>query len=228
MMHQTHKSLFLPITTLLVACVLAACAGDPPPMSDSVSERDSMPVLVTRGISKLITDSGVMRYKIISEEWKVFDKTMPPRWEFNKGLYLQRYDDHFKVNMYITADSATLYDQKTWKLRGNVRLHDFEAQTSLVTEELVWNMQSGEMASNVYSKLSKPEEEIEGNWFRATVVNKNITSYHIRQGKGFMPMSDPVSTDAPAPAANDTIDADSIPHRSGPQSHPVSRERKAM
>lgn len=208
-----------------MACALVACAGDPPPMSDSVSSRDSMPVLVTRGVSKLISDSGVMRYKIISEEWKVFDKTTPPRWEFNKGLYLQRYDDHFKVNMCLTADSATLYDQKTWKLRGNVRLHDFAAQTHLVTEELMWNMQSGDMASDVYSKLSKPDEEIEGNWFRATVVNKNITSYHIRQGKGFMPMSDSGAgaNSTPTSADSDSLNTDSIPFRSGPQSHPSSR-----
>lgn len=44
-------------------------------MGARVVNRDSLPVMTTRGVSKLITDSGVVRYKIIAEEWRVYDRT---------------------------------------------------------------------------------------------------------------------------------------------------------
>lgn len=188
-------------------------------MGNAVRGRDSLPAMVSYGVSKLISDSGVIRYKLIAEEWRVYDKTLPPRWEFPKGIFLERYDDKFKVNLHITADSAWLYNQKTWKLRGHIILDDQAAKTHLSTEELYWNMQTGELSSNVYTRLTEPNQEIEGNWFRATIINKRVTQYHVRQSRGFMPMGDMGnSTTASTPA--DTTRADSLPMRDGPISHP--------
>ena len=142
---------------LLPALVLAAamsslaagCDSEAPPMGGAVQGRDSLPVMVTHGVSKLISDSGVIRYKIITEEWRVFDKTNPPRWEFPKGIFIERYDDKFKVNLYLTADSAWIYDQNLCKLRGHVVLDNREDQTLLTTEELFWDIRSNLFYSNV-------------------------------------------------------------------------------
>lgn len=166
-----------------------SCTNDAPPMGNSVHGRDSLPVMVTYGVSKLITDSGIIRYKIIAEEWRIFDRTKPQRWEFPKGLFLERYDDKFKVDMRFSADSAWLYDQNNWKLRGHVVLDDKTTMSRLRTEELFWNMRTGELASNVPSLLKEPNQEIQGTWFRATLVNGRPTQYHIKQSRGFMPMN---------------------------------------
>lgn len=191
-------------------------------MGNTVRQRDSLPVMVTRGVSKLISDSGIIRYKLIAEEWRVYDKTMPPRWEFPKGIFLERYDDKFKVNLHITADSAWLYDQKVWKLRGNIVLDDETAHTHLTTQELYWNMQTGKLSSDVYTHLTEPNQEIEGDWFRATIVNKRVTQYHVRQSRGFMPMGD-MGSPAPAegPAGNaESRRPDTLTFREGPQARP--------
>ncbi len=196
-----HKQVLTALSALFVFLLMLlpmGCSSEAPPMGNSVRGRDSLPVMVTRGVSKLISDSGVMRYKIITEEWRVFDRTTPPRWEFPKGLFLERYDDKFKVNMRFTADSAWLYNQQTWKLRGHVLLEDQEAQSLLRTEELYWNMQTGEMSSNVHTFLRQPNQSIEGDWFRATVRNGRPTRYHVRQSKGFMPMGG-LDNSAPTP-----------------------------
>lgn len=218
----------IPFTLLgafLAAALTAGCGNEAPPMGDVVRQRDSLPVMLTRGVSKLISDSGVMRYKVVAEEWTVFDKTTPPRWEFNKGIFLERFDDRFHANMHITADSAKLYDQNLWKLRGHILLKDDAAQVVLRTNELSWNMRTGELASDVYTRLTKPDEEIEGNWFRATVVNRQLTSYHVRQTKGFMPMNDQAGTASPQPAATpaDTAAADTVVLRDAPSAHPKNR-----
>lgn len=196
-----------------------ACDSDAPPMGDAVTKRDSLPVMVSHGVSKLISDSGRIRYKLIAEEWYVYDKTLPPRWEFPKGIFIERYDDKYKVNLHITADSAWLYNQRKWKLRGNIVLDDQAAQTHLTTNELYWDMNTGELYSNVYTYLKEPNQEIEGNWFRATVINKRVTRYHVRQTKGFMPMG---NIDKPVnnTGSHDSIQVDTTSLRNSPISRP--------
>lgn len=219
---QTSKTsrLLLPLLLLLLVLPLA-CTNDAPPMGERVTKRDSLPVMVTQGVSKLITDSGVVRYKIIAEEWRVYDKTKPPRWEFPKGLFLERYDDKFKVDMRFCADSAWLYNQNVWKLRGHVMLDDKTAQSCLRTEELYWNMQTGELSSNLYTLLKQPQQEIEGNWFRAVMRNGRPTQYHIKQSKGFMPMGDVGATTAvPDNGNNENNDSLPVTPREAPISHP--------
>ncbi len=39
----------------------------------------------TRGVTTLVSDSGVTRYRINTEEWLVFDRKNPPYWAFEKG-----------------------------------------------------------------------------------------------------------------------------------------------
>lgn len=205
-----------------------SCTNDTPPMGNTVTGRDSLPVMTTYGVSKLITDSGVVRYKIITEEWRIYDKTTPPRWEFPKGLFLERYDNKFKVDLRFAADSAWLYNQNVWKLRGNVVIDDKTSQSHLRTQELYWNMQTGEMASNVHTILKQPQQEIEGTWFRATMQNGHPTQYHIRQSRGFMPMGDVAGPQQPQPNASDNggqtqADSTQQPKRDAPVSHPKTR-----
>ncbi len=212
----------VPVAALVTAlgASMAACGSDAPPMGAAVRGRDSMAVMTTRGMSKLISDSGVIRYKIIAEEWRVYDKTLPPRWEFPKGIFLERYDDKFKIDLHITADSAWFYDQKVWRLKGHVVLDDRTAQTHLTTEELTWNVSTGAMASDTYTRLIQPNQAIEGNWFRATVLNQDITRYYVRQTKGFMPMGDLGSPAGGGSATADTARKDTLPMRERPMARP--------
>ena len=204
-----------------LASMTASCGNEAPPMGGAVNNRDSLPVMVTHGVSKLISDSGFIRYKMIAEEWRVYDKTNPPRWEFPQGIFIERYDDKFKVNLYLTADSAWIYDQNLCKLRGHVVLDNREDQTLLTTEELFWDIRSNLFYSNVYTRLTQPEQEIEGNWFRATLRNGRPTQYHVRQSKGFMPMNNSLTErPAPAPQPADTAATDTVPRREGPAKRP--------
>ncbi len=102
-----RRAVVSPLGVLLLAVTSVwGCGNDAPPTGAAITDRDSMPVMVTHGVSKLISDSGVVRYKVIAEEWRVFDKTNPQRQEFPKGLFLLRYDKRFNVDLYITADTA--------------------------------------------------------------------------------------------------------------------------
>ena len=99
---------------------LWSCTSDAPPTAAAVRQRDSLPVMTTWGVSKLISDSGVVRYKLIAERWDIYDLTNPPRQEFPHGIFLEQYDDKFNVSLHLTADTAYCYNQTLWKLRGRV------------------------------------------------------------------------------------------------------------
>lgn len=182
-MESTLKILILSI----IAGFVIACSGDAPPMNRLEDDRDSVAVMTTHGVSKLVNDSGRVKYRIIAEEWRVYDKTSPPRQEFPKGLFLERFDRNFKMNMYITADSAWCYDQYLWKLLGHVVIIDKETATSFRTEELFWNMREHRFYSSRHMHVVKPDRELQGDRFTA---NEQLTKYHVWQSKGYMPMPD--------------------------------------
>ena len=170
---------------------------------------------ISYGVSKLISDSGFIKYKVITEEWQVYDKTKPERWEFPKGIFLERYDRKFKVNMYITADTAYFYDQRLWELRGHVELIDKEDGTQLTTEELFWDVQSGELKTDVYFHLIKPDRDIEGDYLRALVTDQRVQSFYVKRSRGFAPMEEenaPLAAPAaPAGAASEATPTDTLP-----------------
>lgn len=184
-----------------------ACTDETPPISRLENTRDSIPVMTTYGVSKLVTDSGRVKYRIIAEEWRVFDKTKPPRQEFPKGLFLVRLDKDFRINMHIQADSAWCFNQSLWRLKGGVVIIDKENATTFRTEELFWDMEEHRFYSSRHMHIVKPDRELQGDRFTA---NEQLTKYHVWQSKGFMPM----------PEDNNSVGA------SQPQSQPNSPQKE--
>lgn len=188
------------VTTMALLTALPySCGNDAPPMSGAIRQRDSTPVMVTYGVSKLISDSGLVRYKILAEEWKVFDRTKPPRQEFTRGIFLERFDNQFRPNLHITADTAFCYDQNLWELRGRVFIRNDANQTTFSTELLYWDMAKHQLYSDKFMHIITPDRELKGNWFKS---NESMTQYEIRQARGYMPMPQESSPD---PASDSTM-----------------------
>ncbi len=158
--------------------------------------------MVTKGVSKLISDSGVIRYKIVAEEWAVYDQTNPPRQVFPKGIFLERFNEKFKVDLSVTADTAYCYNQNLWELRGRVFVRNIKNET-FATEELFWDMQKHEIYSFKHMHIVTPDEELEGNSFRS---NEQMTDYVVSWASGMMPL--------PRETPNDTTDT--LPPRERP------------
>ncbi len=184
---------------ILAAATAAGCGNDAPPTGAAVENRDSMPVMVTRGVSKLISDSGLVRYKIISEEWRVYDKTTPQRQEFLRGIYFQRFSTKFTPDLYIIADTAFCYNNSLWDLRGHVFIKNFENGTTFSTSQLYWDMDRHEIWSHRHMHIITPDRDLQGDAFRS---NEAMTRYHITRSKGFVPL--------PADSQDGTTEADVV------------------
>lgn len=170
---------------LLALVLLPSCTEQQEHTAPAIYDRDSVSMMTSYGVNTLISDSGVIKYRIVTERWDVNTIKMPSRWEFMKGIFLEQFDDKFHVEGYIQADTAWYYDQKRlWHLRGRVRIRNVNGLV-YTSEELFWDGIKHEFYSNVFSKVVTPERTMQGTYFRS---DERMTHYFVSNSKGsFMP-----------------------------------------
>lgn len=166
--------------------LILSCQGDQEHIADAINEADSLAFMRSRGISTLISDSGVIRYKLVAEEWDIYTNTTPPSWKFMKGMLMERFDETFHIDLHVQADTAYLHEQRLWELRGRVVIRNIEG-TLFRTEELFWDMNRHEMWSTKYMRIKTTDQELEGTDFRS---NEQMTDYYVSNSAGAFPVSD--------------------------------------
>ena len=147
----------------------------------AIHARDSVAVMTSYGVNTLISDSGVAKYRIITEEWEVNTNLHPSRWLFKKGVFLEQFDEKFHVQSFIQCDTAYYYDQqKIWKLYGRVSILTKDG-LRFNSEQLTWDQNKHELSSNVFSKLVTPERTLQGSHFWS---DEKMTRYYVSNSKG--------------------------------------------
>jgi hypothetical protein len=137
--------------------------------------------MTSYGVNTLISDSGVIKYKIVAERWDVNTVRQPPRWTFEKGIFMEQFDEQFHVEGYIQADSAWYYEQqKLWELRGRVLIRNVNGLI-FTSEEFFWDGIRHEFYSNKFSRVVTPERTLEGTRFRS---DEHMTHYDVSNSEG--------------------------------------------
>lgn len=150
-------------------------------MGAAITERDSLPVMDTRGVTTLVSDSGVTRYRIVTEEWLVFDRKNPPYWAFEKGVYLEKFDSLFQVEASIKSDTAYYYNKEgLWKLIGHVDIKNQKGE-KFNTELLYWDQNKQRVYSGEIIRIEQPDRIITGHGFES---NQQMTVYTIHKPEG--------------------------------------------
>ena len=172
---------------VLVAAVIFGCSEPQEHIAPAIHDRDSVSMMTSYGVNTLISDSGVIKYKIVSERWEVNTIKTPSFWLFEKGIFFEQFDEKFHVEAYIQADSAWYFDQqKLWKLRGRVRIRNINGLI-YESEELFWDGMRHEFYSNVFSKVTTPERTMEGTYF---LSDENMRHYTVSNSKGSFERAD--------------------------------------
>ena len=167
------------LPTLLT--VFYACEDAKEHTAAAIHDHDSVSVMTSYGVNTLISDSGVIKYRIVTERWDVNTIRKPSRWEFMKGIFFEQFDEQFHTEGYIQADTAWYYDQlKLWKLRGRVRIRNVNGLI-YTSEELFWDGLRHEFYSNVFSRVITPERTLQGTCFRS---DEHMTHYTVSNSKG--------------------------------------------
>lgn len=165
----------------LVVCLMAGCDETVEHTAPAISDSDSVSMMTSYGVNTLISDSGIIKYRIVTERWDVNTVRQPSRWTFEKGVFFEQFDERFHVQAYVQADTAWYFDQqKLWKLRGRVRIRNVNGLV-YTSEELYWDGIKHELYSNVYSKVVTPERQMEGTYF---LSDERMTHYTVSNSKG--------------------------------------------
>ena len=171
----------LPILFTIHCLLFISCEEAQEHTAPAIYDRDSVSMMVSYGVNTLISDSGVIKYKIVTERWDVNVIKQPSRWTFEKGVFFEQFDQNFHVEAYVQADTAWYYDQmKLWHLRGRVRIRNANGLI-YQSEELYWDGLKHELYSNVFSKVTTPERTIQGTYFRS---DEQMRHYTVSNSKG--------------------------------------------
>ena len=157
---------------VVMLLLFSSCGGKKKAMGDAITERDSLPVMQTLGVTTFISDSGVTRYKVDTEEWLV---------------YLEQFDSIFHVEASIKADTAYYYDkEKLWKLIGHVDIQN-RAGERFNTELLYWNQATKKVYTDRFIRIQQPERVIHSYGFDS---NEQFTQYVFRNVSGIFDVDD--------------------------------------
>ncbi len=178
---------------LLLPILMMACQEQVEHMAPAIHDEDSVATMTSYGVNTLISDSGVIKYRIVAERWEANDKRNPSRWIFDKGIFMTQFDEKFHVQTYIQSDTAYHYDKlRLWELRGRVKVLTKDG-LHFASEQLFYDMARHEFYSHVYSKLITPERTLEGSYFRS---DEYMTRYYVSNTSGEFEKSDFEGDDA--------------------------------
>lgn len=192
------------ILTMVGFFLLASCEGQKEHTAPAVHDRDSASMMISYGVHTLISDSGVIKYRIVTERWEVNTVRNPSRWIFEKGLFFEQFDEKFHVQSYIQCDTAYYYDQKKlWELRSRVSILTKDG-LRFTSQQLFWDQASHELYSNVPSRLVTPDRTLEGTYFRS---DERMTRYFVSNSRGSFEKTDIAGKGDTITSAPDTVKA---------------------
>ncbi len=193
-------------------CILfiCSCTEHKSHTAPAVRDRDSASMMVSYGVNTLISDSGVIKYRIVSERWEVNTIKNPSRWIFEKGIFMEQYDNTFHIQGHIQADTAWYYDQqKLWELRGRVSIRNVNGLI-FNSEELFWDGIRHEFYSYKFSRLVTPERTLEGTYFRS---DEKMQHYEVSNSVGSFQTSDMENDDSSAQQSGNGAQQSAAPNQ---------------
>ena len=185
----------LNITAAFLAAVMfvlfPSCSGKNKKLAEAISENDTLPSMKSLGVTTLISDSGITRYKIVAEEWLIHDKKNPPYWAFEKGVYLEKFDTLFRVDASIKADTAYYHEKKKlWELRGHVQILS-QRGDKFQTDLLFWDEKKEKVYSDKFIQIEQEDKVIKGYGFES---NQDLSEYEIKNTTGIFTIEDTAPT----------------------------------
>ena len=171
---------------LLLLLLSLGCSSEVEHIAEPITGKDTLLFMHSSGINTFISDSGLMRYHLVVEEWDIYNGPNGelPTWKFLKGLLMERYDETFHTDLFVQSDTAYLHKQQLWELRGRVVVRNVNGDV-FRTEELFWDLNAHEMWNHQYMHITTPERELEGTEFHS---NEQMTRYYVKNSAGTFPV----------------------------------------
>lgn len=177
-------------TAILVVVVLfgaAACSKEEAPKLEAVKDRKKLPGLAATKITTVISDSGITRYRIYTDQWDVFDRAAEPYWNFPKGLHFERFDKGLNIDANFHSKTAKYYEyKKLWEFRGNVKAVNIKGEM-FETDLLYWDQTQERIYSDKFIRVTQATRVITAYGFES---DQSLTKYNFRNVEGIFALDE--------------------------------------
>lgn len=182
---KTYNKLHIAATIFVAAISLLSCTSKEETLP--AIDRTKRASLHAKDVQTLVSDSGVVRYRVNTAEWMVFDKAADPNWEFPIGIRLERFTPRMEVDAEIQSKYAIyLTEKKLWDLRDSVNATNLDGE-HFECDQLFWDERAERIYSNGKIKITKKDRVIIGQGFES---NQTFTKYSIRKPEGIFPIKE--------------------------------------
>ena len=199
---------FKGMATAIFAVVTLVCLEACNQHSESVNlvfSPDSSYTMRATGVSSLISDSGITRYRMIADEWLIFSKASEPYWYFPEGFYVEQFDSLFHPEGSVKSDTAYYYIQKEeWVLIGNVKIANLQGE-KFDSEKVIWDQKNERIHSTEYIRIEQKDKIITGYGFES---DQRMTRYKIFNPQGIFPIPDENKTEGDSTQSTQPVEAE--------------------
>lgn len=169
------------VFTLLLPSLTTSCRKENKDFLPAFGPRDTVPAMVTDSVTTLISDSGRIRYRVLTPLWKIYDKAYEPFWLFPERVHLERFDDSLRVESVIECDTAKYFTRrKLWELKGHVLIVNLDGET-FETSLMYWDQRAARVYSDSFIRIEQREAILSGTGFES---NQTMTKYTILKPNG--------------------------------------------
>lgn len=167
------------------AILLYGCGSNSEPLAPII-DRTEWPSIQAENIQTIVSDSGIVKFKVNAPLYEVYDKVKEPYWDFKKGLTLQRFNAEKIVDSEIDCNYAKYFEKtQLWQLEDKVVATNINNET-FETELLFWDQKAEKLYTDKMVRITKPDEQIICYGFES---NQNFTIYTFKKVQATFPMN---------------------------------------
>ena len=176
----------------IVILVLQSCSPSVENTATLGMERDSAAVMKTYNVTTLVSDSGITRFRVATQEWLVFDKKAKPTWEFPQGLHLEQFDENLEIHSEVDAKKAIYYTElEQWILSDSVYAVNVEGER-FESEVLYVHQKEDRIFTDKFVKITQEDKIITGIGMES---NQRLTKYRVLKPQGIIPLDEDEETE---------------------------------
>lgn len=187
---KTYIKLLYFIAAAFVAAMLFSCENDIATIN-TITAQDKTPFEVSRDVELYYSENGKVEVLLKTPLLERYQGENPYI-EMTKGIEVYFYDSLMNISSQLTANYAISYENdKVTETRNNVVVVN-EKKEQLNTEHLIWDERKSIIWSNVYVKITTPDEILYGDGFES---DERFDKWHIKKPKGSFNIKEESETD---------------------------------
>ncbi len=142
---------------------------------------DSAYAMHTTEVNTLISDSGLVQFRMKAKDWYIYDKGATPHWFFPNGIYVERFDTLNRILATITADTAYyMTNEDLFILIGHAHIRNMNNE-NFHSPRFIWDKRNAIVYSDDTVYIQSPDKILRGTSFSAT---QDMSRYSIFNHSG--------------------------------------------